>query len=84
MSEEKAKQERKELTELEKAKKLLQKDQEERSKKCIAEVQQVIDKWGFTFQAAATKEVMQGFMNLVSNCNVNMVPKQQDNGDKRK
>ena len=84
MSEKKAKQERKEITELDKAKELLQKDQEERSKKCIAEVKQVLDRWGFTLQSVATQQAMQGFMNLISTCNVNIVPKQQSgNGDKR-
>lgn len=84
MSEKKAKQERAELSELDKAKAILKKDQDERANKCMAEVNQVLTKWGFTLQPVATQAVMQGFMNVVSGCNINIVPKQQrDNGDKR-
>lgn len=73
-----------EITELDKAKELLQKDLDERTKKCSEEIKQVLDKWGFNLQPAPTMAFIREFAKLIPLCNVNLVANQQrDNGDKR-
>lgn len=74
-----------ETTKLSKARKLVQKDFEERGKKCLGEIQQVLDKWEFNLQPAPTKVIMQEFTELISRCGVNLAVKQKrDNGTDNK
>lgn len=69
------------VTELDKAKKLLQADLKIRTEKCSKEMNQVLDKWGFALQPALTKEIMMEIAKLIPLCNVNLIVKQQrDNG----
>ncbi len=75
----KIKKKKKEKTGIDKARELLQKDLEIKGKKCKEEIEVVLKKYGFNVQPISTESAIRQFINVISTCGINLVPRQENN-----